>query len=82
VIPTLPRRPDRFWIGMGASGKASPLPPKDPILSADEKTSIQARIRCYPSLPPAQTDQTASSTSTSAAVPCAIWPPGMFAGGT
>ena len=28
------------------------LGPKDHILSADEKTSIQARIRCYPSLPP------------------------------
>jgi DDE superfamily endonuclease len=30
-----------------------PLGPKDHILSADEKTSIQARIRCHPSLPPA-----------------------------
>lgn len=29
------------------------LGPKDHILSADEKTSIQARIRCHPSLPPA-----------------------------
>ena len=29
------------------------LGPKDDILSADEKTSIQARICCYPSLPPA-----------------------------
>ena len=28
------------------------LGPKDYILSADEKTSIQARIRCHPSLPP------------------------------
>ena len=27
--------------------------PKDHILSADEKTSIQARIRCHPALPPA-----------------------------
>ena len=26
---------------------------KDPIISADEKTSIQARIRCHPSLAPA-----------------------------
>jgi hypothetical protein len=26
---------------------------KDHVLSADEKTSIQARIRCHPSLPPA-----------------------------
>ena len=30
-----------------------PLGPKDHVLSADEKTSIQARIRCHPSLPPA-----------------------------
>jgi DDE superfamily endonuclease len=28
------------------------LGPKDYILSADEKTSIQARIRCHPPLPP------------------------------
>jgi hypothetical protein len=33
-----------YWYGM-------PLGPKDYILSADEKTSIQARIRCHPSLP-------------------------------
>jgi len=30
-----------------------PLGPTDHILSADEKTSIQARRRCHPSLPPA-----------------------------
>jgi hypothetical protein len=29
-----------------------PLGAKDHILSADEKTSIQARIRCHPALPP------------------------------
>src|SRR5712691_4564502 len=29
------------------------LGPKDHVLSADEKTSIQARLRCHPSLPPA-----------------------------
>jgi len=29
------------------------LGPQDPIISADEKTRIQARIRCPPSLPPA-----------------------------
>jgi hypothetical protein len=33
-----------YWHGQ-------PLGPKDYILSADEKTSIQARIRCHPSLP-------------------------------
>ena len=31
----------------------NPLGPKDFVLSADEKTSIQARLRCHPSLPPA-----------------------------
>jgi DDE superfamily endonuclease len=30
-----------------------PLSPRDHILSADEKTSIQARLRCHPSLGPA-----------------------------
>jgi hypothetical protein len=33
--------------------QGQPLGPKDHILSADEKTSIQARLRCHPSLPPA-----------------------------
>jgi DDE superfamily endonuclease len=32
------------------SWEGRPLGPKDHILSADEKTSIQARIRCHPSL--------------------------------
>jgi len=33
--------------------QGQPLGPKDHILSADEKTSIQARLRCYPALSPA-----------------------------
>jgi hypothetical protein len=33
--------------------QGQPLGPRDYILSADEKTSIQARIRCHGSLPPA-----------------------------
>jgi hypothetical protein len=33
--------------------QSHPLGPKDHILSADEKTSIQARLRCHSSLPPA-----------------------------
>lgn len=33
--------------------QGQPLGPKDHVLSADEKTSIQARVRCHPSLPPA-----------------------------
>jgi hypothetical protein len=35
-----------FWRG-------TPLTPKDCIVSSDEKTSIQARIRCHRGLPPA-----------------------------
>ena len=31
--------------------QGQPLGPKDHILSADEKTSIQARIRCHPACP-------------------------------
>lgn len=31
--------------------EGQPLGPKDHILSADEKTSIQARVRCHPTLP-------------------------------
>lgn len=33
--------------------QGQPLGPQDHILSADEKTSIQARLRCHASLPPA-----------------------------
>jgi hypothetical protein len=33
--------------------QGAPLGPKDHLLSADEKTSIQARRRCHPALPPA-----------------------------
>jgi len=33
--------------------QGEPLDPADHIISADEKTSIQARIRCHASLPPA-----------------------------
>jgi hypothetical protein len=35
-----------YWHG-------TPLGSKEYIISADEKTSIQARLRCHPSLPPA-----------------------------
>jgi DDE superfamily endonuclease len=33
--------------------QGQPLGPKDDLLSADEKTSLQARRRCHPALPPA-----------------------------
>ncbi len=36
---------DRKWEG-------EPLGPNDFVISADEKTSIQARCRCHPTLPP------------------------------
>src|SRR5665811_457457 len=36
---------DRVWDG-------KPLSAKDDVTSADEKTSIQARCRCHPSMPP------------------------------
>jgi hypothetical protein len=35
------------------SWQGAPLGPQDHLISADEKTSIQARLRCHPSLPPA-----------------------------
>src|ERR687887_158842 len=58
------------------------LGPKDHILSADEKTSIQARIRCHPACPPHRAVWHASNTSTSAVGRCNIWPRGTCAGGT
>ncbi len=36
---------DRTWQG-------TPLGPNDFVISADEKTSVQARCRCHPTLPP------------------------------
>ena len=51
AIPSSPRRPARSGPLCGHVA-GQPLGPKDHILSADEKTSIQARIRCHPSLPP------------------------------
>jgi len=36
----------------GGQWQGQCLGPKDYVLSADEKTSMQARIRCHPSLPP------------------------------
>jgi hypothetical protein len=36
---------DRKWDG-------KPLGADDYVISADEKTSIQARCRCHPTLPP------------------------------
>jgi transposase len=41
---------DRTWEG-------KPLGPNDYVVSADEKTSIQARCRCHPTLPPGTSRQ-------------------------
>ncbi len=45
------------------------------VLSADEKTSIQARRRKHPSLPPRPGEPARSNTSTPDVVPGRIWPP-------
>jgi hypothetical protein len=55
---------------------------KDHILSADEKTSIQARIRCHPALPPERANRPELRTSTSGAGRCNISPRGTCAGDT
>ena len=57
--------------------EGQPLGPKDHIISADEKTSIQARIRCHPALGPPPGDHCGSSTSMSGVGRCRTWPPGM-----
>ena len=46
-----PSAPAPFWISTPAAGTGRPLGPHDYVLSADEKTSIQARARCHPSAP-------------------------------
>jgi hypothetical protein len=57
-------------------GHGKPLENTDCIVSADEKTSIQARIRIHSSLEPGRHG---SRANTSAAVRCSIWRPGMCA---
>jgi len=54
----------------------------DFVISADEKTSIQARQRCHATLAPASTGPCASSTSTTGAAPSPTWPPGTCIGRT
>src|SRR5262249_54682034 len=54
--------------------EGAPLGRRDFVLSADEKTSIQARIHIHHSLPAAPAVAPASSTSTNAAVPARTWP--------
>jgi transposase len=56
----------RCWAG-------HPLTADDFVLSADEKTSIQARLRTHPSTPPAPDNRCASNTNTRAAAPGRTW---------
>ncbi len=53
-----------------------PLGPNDFVICADEKTSIQARCRCHPTLPPGRARRCGSSTTTTAAVRWPTWRPG------
>jgi DDE superfamily endonuclease len=56
IFPRDPRVADKAGPILDLSAgtwQGEPLGPKDHILSADEKTSIQARLRCHPALPPA-----------------------------
>jgi transposase len=56
-----------------------PLGPNDYVICADEKTSIQARCRCHPTLPPGKPAQCGLSTTTSGAARWPAWPPGTSA---
>jgi hypothetical protein len=48
----------------------------DYVISADEKTSIQARIRRHPSLPAGPGRPPRTESNTPAAARCNTWPPG------
>ncbi|MGW1528431.1 helix-turn-helix domain-containing protein [Streptomyces sp. NPDC002159] len=58
----------RTWQGM-------PLGTDEYVISADEKTSIQARCRCHPTLAPGRARAMRSTTPTAAAAPWPTWPP-------
>jgi len=62
---------ERIW-------KGAPLGANDFVISADEKTSIQARRRKQPTLPPVQTAPSGLSMSTFAKVPGPTWRLGTF----
>jgi hypothetical protein len=56
IVPRDPQFADkagRVLDVYAGSWQGEPLGPQDHIISAEEKTSLQARIRCHPSLPPA-----------------------------
>jgi len=63
--------------------QGQPLGPRDHILSADEKTSIQARARVHPPrCPVGRGGRRGSSRSTAAAAPGSTWRPGTSAAAT
>ena len=63
--------------------EVQPLGPKDHLISSDEKTSIQARIRCHPGLAPAHRQGEAGRARiTTVAGRCSTWPPGTCGGDT
>jgi transposase len=59
--------------------QGQPLGPDEYVLCADEKTSIQARCRCHPTLPPGKARMLRSTTTTTAAARLPTWPPGTSA---
>ncbi len=63
----------RMWQG-------KPMGPRDFVISADEKTSIQARVRCHPTWVRHPGAIPGSSTSTTGVVPSPTWPPGTYTG--
>jgi hypothetical protein len=52
AIPISSPRPVACWTWYARQWEGKPLGVKDFVISADEKTSIQARHRCHPTLPP------------------------------
>ncbi|MDP9428446.1 MAG: hypothetical protein M3Q47_06000 [Actinomycetota bacterium] len=59
---------DRIWNGQ-------PLGADEYVLSADEKSQLQALRRRHPDLPPAPGRNRGASSSTAAAAPWPTWPP-------
>src|SRR5664279_4213802 len=51
-IRTSPCKRRKCWIYNAREWDGKPLGRNDYVISADEKTSIQARCRCHPTLPP------------------------------
>ena len=52
--PDFPTKAGRVLDLYARTWESKPLRPDDYVISADEKTSIQARGRCHPTLPPAR----------------------------